>query len=321
MTALEEMWTRDHHGLYLEGKHFYPLISDSLNSWSNAVVIDLSASLASDLNWTSAKNRAEQVVASGKWIVWNLDLDFSSLTFFPNDTTTFQSLWLSIEQFCKEILPIWEKNTLGVIIYQGNMDITPLFPKNWWEPFFLENYKQSDSYLLFAMQLFSEYVHRLVSVFPVSVFPFLFFDARSIPSLSTVAHLLFHERFEHMVLGLKGDFPRLPVLGWDSVCGNFGYRGDQEMGVFAKTRAKTAILLPEDRFWSPAFFQTFDLLVKQFQEEQREFCLIAVKKLHEEWDGIDEIYIPLREAISEQTVRKLQGFEATGGVVIMGEKS
>ena len=320
MTVSEEIWTKNHSSLFLRGEPFYPLIGTESDSWSNAVMIDLPASLQADFNWDCAISLAHKVIAKGKWIVWNLDLALASVTFLPDDTATFHSLWLSFEQFCKKILPLFEKQTLGVIVYQGKLDITPLFPRNWWESHFLENLHEKKSYLFFCIELFSEYIHRLVSILPDTIFPFIFFDTSEYQQLSLIAHLLFHERFEHVILGIKGNYP-FATIGWETPYGTLGYYGNTPPPCQNQERGRSAILLPEDPFWTAPFCQAFDATSAYLQKEGKEFCLISVKKLHEEWDEIDAIYIPTKDAISEQTRRKLQGFEATGGVVIIGEKS
>lgn len=290
-------YTADHTGFYRGPVPFSPLIQEGdqpLTSWSNTVALHLPAAPTEELNWECAQQLAAEIQASGRLILWELDLGLSSLIWRREEGSLFEELSLAVDQFCQHLLPPFLEVTLGVSLYQGALPGEAQFPRAWWEE------EGQGPYPLFCLGLFSDLLHRLVSLLPSDLLPFAFFDVRSLPA----ARGVLHGRFEHLVLGLKGAQGAHPGICWEEGDPAPGYRGSQERPTH-RTPSASAILLPEEPFELGPVLARFST-----------FRLIAAHKLTEEWDGIDVLWIPSRALVSAQTRRKLQGFVAAGGEIL-----
>lgn len=306
----------DHRGFHLHGSPFYPLIehySQQLSSWSNAVIIPLDGSPSSDLQWKGAHEKAQEVVAASKWIVWDLDLGLSTTTIIPEDMNAFQGHLLAVEQYCKDILSQWAEHTLCVIVYCGSLDFSSLFPRKWWEPLFLQT-SQEISYQLFSGHLLAQYLHRLTAALPDGIAPVALFDAIAEP-FSKVARLFFSEQFKSVSVGLKGVEAWFPGISWGKGGGTFGYIGSSANEVKRRSSDSIAVLLAVETMWDEAFDRALDSTVQRLMQEGQEFRLIAAERLHQEWDGVDEVILPSSSHVTTQLNRQLQGFLATGGTV------
>lgn len=316
-------FTADHQGFYLKGDPFYPLIQEegsAMEPWSNAAVVRLPAGLDQDLDWTFAKQVAEQIVAEGKLILWELDLGLDSFVWTPEDLTSFHSFSLALDQFCLGMLPLFKEYTLGVSLYRGKLNFPIQFPFFWWETSFTQwqeesGRKNSDSYTIFCADLLSDYIHRLVSILPAEVIPFAFFDITDYPSFSYIAHLLLQERFEYVTLGLKGLQGPHAGLCWEDGGPAQGYLGKLERKEM-KIVPSIGLFLPESSQWDPSLLDQMDKVLGYLNDSKVPFRLIESFKLTEQWDGLDQIIVPSISKISLQDKRKFLGFIAAGGTVV-----
>jgi hypothetical protein len=296
-------YTADHQGFYCNLAPFYP------------VLVRLPGRLNDDLGWEAQKKLAETIVSQGKAILWEIDLGLSSFVFKPEDTASFYSFSLALEEFTKTLWPQFEQQTLGVSLYRGAFSEEERFPKAHWETHFLEQYPDAKGdYALFCVQNFAEYLHRLVSFLPDAALPFAFFDISAIPSAARSAQLFSKERFEHLHLALKGSRAPFPGLCWESGYPAHGWVGQRAHEHCTKDPAGTGILLPKDEYMDEVVLQGLDTLLAELLLKQAIFRIVCEEKLTEQWDGLDTLIV-FPEAVTPQGKRKLQGFTAAGGII------
>jgi hypothetical protein len=301
-------FTADHHGFYREGVPFIPLIQDSAEARGNGVRLQLPARLSDDLDWSSFKGLAEEIVAKGKLIFWEIDLGLHEFVFKPDDTASFFAFSLALEAFGKVLWPLFEKQTLGVSIFRGKWSGEERFPRVFWEG------AMQDDYPLFCMQNFAEYLHRLVSFLPEAALPFACIDVSEMGSAARIAQLFSKERFEYVHLALKGAKGAFCGLRWDTGEGGQGWLGKGEAAQLDVSSATVGILLPKDENFTISVGQGLDALIADLQNRRVPYRIVCEEKLTEQWDGLDELCV-FSSAIHLQGKRKLQGFEAAGGVI------
>lgn len=308
-------FTADHHGFYRNEASFYPLIQDRaepLMNGSNAVVIRLPAHLSDDLNWTGEMQLGSQVASEGKYILWEIDLGLNSFQFTPEDSASFYSFSLALEEFSKKVWPEFQENTFGVSLYRGAFSPRVSFPVASWERAFAEWF--GSDYELFSVQLLSEYLHRLISFLPETVLPFAFIDVTEIRSQSKISQLFSKERFEYLHLALKG--AQVPFSG---ICWEKGFSAQGWLGC-AVNAAKTlpeisvGIYLPKDEHIDAILLEQLDRLILELQKKEMPFRIVCEEKLTEQWDGLDQLIV-FSSALSIQGKRKLMGFIAAGGTI------
>ena len=314
-SVLPAAFTADHRGFYWNGNPFYPLIQDSsepLQSWSNTVLIRLPAQLSDDLNWIKEKQMADHAVSAGKYILWEIDLGLDSFQFLPEDSASFYSFSLVLEEFSKQLWPAFQNHSFGVALYRGTADLGARFPFFYWEAAFLE--WPSPDYELYSAQLFSEYLHRLISFLPESAQPFAFIDVREVPSPARVSQLFSSDRFEYIHLVLRGSKAPFSGICWED--GNFsqGWMGIASGPIQSIPAPVVGICLPKDAYIDSALIQKMDILISDLKEKRESFCIVSEEKLTEQWDGLDRLIV-FSSALSAQGKRKLLGFEAAGGTV------
>jgi hypothetical protein len=315
------IFTADHHGYYCEGCRFVPWIQEDqfpLKEWSNIVCLRLPAGLNDDLDWTQEKEQALDLAASGKYLLWELDLGLSSFKFTPENSAAFFSFSLALEEFTAKFWPEFQKQTFGIVLYRGSPPLEKNFPHADWESSFLDWSRElglsPPSYELYCIQMLSEYLHRLVSFLPDSILPVALIDVVSIPSPGKIAQFFSKNRFEHVELALKG--ANCPFSG---ICWNNGHRGQGYLGSAMQCKTLTCsptvgLYLPQDKFLDAFLIDELDRIILKLRDNQTTFRIIPEEKLTEQWDGIDQLFVPAT-AISGQGRRKLLGFVATGGSI------
>lgn len=250
--------------------------------------------MSDDLKWIKPKEEALKAEERGDTIFWEFDLGLS-LPFFPlEDELVFQSLSLSLFTFTKEIWPIFQKNTSGICLYSGSLDFTPFFM--WtetqlanWEEWVVERPKARKEHLrrLFCADAFALYFqmlsHRLPDEMPIT----LIFKDTEIDSWAELLQLASKERFEHFSLQLQG----IPLCSSSS----------------------TAICFPEEAACSQEILEKLDHL---FDTLEKPIRVIQEPFLTENWEGVEYLYV-LSSSLKERGKRKLMGFCAAGGTVVV----
>jgi hypothetical protein len=323
------LFTADHHGFYRDGHPFFPWIQEQpfpLMDWSNTVFLRLPASLKDDLEWAKEKIQAEQISASGKYILWGIDLELSAFTFAPEDSAAFFSFSIAIEEFTTHFWPMFQKQTFGVVLYCGKCPSERHFPPAIWDPAFLEwansFHSVSDKalYDLYCIQMLSEYLHRLVAFLPEAILPFALIDVMSVQSPGRVAQLFSKERFEHIQIALRGATCPFSGICWDEGQNAQGYLGKNPRVTEAALATSLGLYLPKDGYIDALFTHELDRLIFKLKQRQTSFRIIPEEKLTEQWDGIDRLIVS-SQSISPQGKRKLLGFIAAGGSVITFEET
>ncbi len=311
-------YSADHQGFYCNQAPFYPLVQEvaDLNAeWANTVLVRLPGHLSDDLGWEEQKMLAEAIASQGKAILWEIDLGLPSFTFKPEDTASFYSFSLALEEFTKTLWPLFQQQTLGVSLYRGAFSPSERFPRAYWEPGFLELCPDGEGdYALYCVQNFAEYMHRLVSFLPDAALPFAFIDVSAIPSAARTTQLFSRERFEHLHLALKGSQAPFPGLCWESGEPAQGWVGQVACESRVAPSCEVAVLLPKDEYFDPPLLQGLDTLILELKQKGGSFRIVCEEKLTEQWDGLDALIV-FSGAVSPQGKRKLQGFLAAGGSV------
>ena len=273
-------FTANHRGVFLNEKPFDLTQSDIAQ-------IVLNAKPSDDLLWEDAMKRAQEAVSSGCYVLWELDFGFASGAVSFLDSATFYSCSIAIEEFSKRLYPLFKEHSIGVLLFRGEFSPSKLFPRTLWEERF-DQWRidvQQVSYRLFAAQLFSEYLHRLISFLPDEIIPLISVETEPEVSPAEKAQLFSRERFEYI----------FPIAKHDE--------GD------------IALLLPLDSHLDDATLRQIDLAMKELRESGKDFRIISEAKLTEEWDEVETLII-FPHAVSTQGKRKLMGFVAAGGVVL-----
>jgi hypothetical protein len=294
------LFTADHHGFYLNGSPFYPLIQDG--DGSNTCLIRLPARLSDDLNWSKEKAIAEQMVEAGKYLFWEIDLGLDSFQFTPEDSASFYSFSLAMEEFSKQLWPQFQEHTFGVALYRGMFPPVQNFPFTHWEGAFSE--WAAGDYELYSVQMLSEYLHRLISFLPDTVLPFALIDATQMSSTARVSQIFSTARFEHLHLAIKGATVPFSGMGWEE-----GW-----MGCIPRTSNNLGVLLPTDACFSASIRKSLDEIIHDLKGKNEPFRIVPEEKLTEQWDGLDKLIV-ISEGLSPQGKRKLLGFAAAGGEI------
>ena len=224
---------------------------------------------------------------------WKLKLGFEIAHFPIRDELVFGALKLALEKFSNELLPLGGN---GVILYQGTLDFSD---KLKWDHLLEEEYqewlfsteKESEfSRQKFALDCYGNYFQMLSHLLPDETPIFLLFEP--LFSASHTLSLLSRASMEHFQIALKS--PKFHRKGW---------RWDEDK-IFQQVDG------PKKGLVVPVAFENFELM-DQFSESH-EFILES--RLNEEWDGLEEINLPV-EKLSERGERMLLGFVAAGGKI------
>lgn len=187
------------------------------------------------------------------------------------------ALELAVEHFTEALYPAFAAKTLGVALYRGAFNEALLQP-----------------------------LQHLASRLPVQVRPFVFLDTDSIADAEGYFRCINQLNLGSLNPILKGKWPQkypyaLPAIAWE--------HDSSPLGFVASTLRKS---LPEKKLSLAALLsESGELVIPESP------CrVIPEALLTQEWDGVDELIVP-KENLTEKCQRKLRGFEAAGGVVIV----
>lgn len=253
--------------------------------------IALPCRMTDDLDWKpilAALDPAEK-------LIWEFDLGLNAPYFPIDDELQFSSLKLALARFAKDVWPLYSERTSHGILYRGSADFASFFQwsggqeENWlvWKKMRPE---ASEAHMrrLFCADAFAHYFQMLAHALPDELPLTLHFDTKGCGTAAEKRQLLSRERFEHF-----------------------------DVAVEAATDAPLAVCMPEEELCSGAVLAKLDLLFESLREPYR---VIEEAFLTESWDGVDRLYV-LSEATTQQGKRKLMGFCAAGGVVVVDGES
>lgn len=250
--------------------------------------------MSNDLKWLQPKEEALKALERGDTIFWEFDLGLSPPYFPLEDELVFHSLSLSLFTFTKELWPIFQKNTAGICLYKGSIDFSSFFV--WsenqlanWEEWIPERPKARVEHLrrLFCADAFALYFqmlsHRLPDEMPIT----LVLEGIECGSWAETLQLASKERFEHFSLQLQG----IPLSNSSSL----------------------AVCFPEEATCAQEILERLDHL---FDTLEKPIRVIQEPFLTENWEGVEYLYV-LSGTLTERGKRKLMGFCAAGGTVIV----
>ena len=311
------LFTADHHGFYHNEAPFFPWIQESIHPLleeSNIVLVQLPAKLNEDLDWTKEIMFAQEMISSGKYILWNIDLGLATFQFSPNDSAAFYSFSLAMEEFTRTIWAKFHSHTFGVVLYRGLFQPSHSFPFFLWETAFSEWIRDLPlgTYDLYCAQILAEYLHRLISFLPDTILPFALVDLKEGYSPAQIAQLFSKERFEHihLISNLEG-----ALLNLEAGALRAASVSRLDFPSMYSDPASTGIYLPNDAVLNEDVRMQLDFLIAELTAEKTAFRIIPEEKLTEQWDGLDRLIVP-KHSLSMQGSRKLQGFIAAGGIVL-----
>ena len=84
--------------------------------------------MENDLDWSGSIKKAQEYIALGKSILWEIDLGLCDYSFDPQDSAAFFSFTLALDEFSNKIWPVFHEQTLGVALYRGAFDPALSFP-------------------------------------------------------------------------------------------------------------------------------------------------------------------------------------------------
>ncbi len=243
------------------------------------------------LDWTDALEGARPKTG----IVWDIRLGIER-AFFPfDDPMRFEALALALKSFSTLVWPSFQEVTAAVCLYRGPLDVAAQFA--WSERQRLSFAEETLSERQFCTDVLALYLQMLAHKLPDELDVLLLFDERSIASRAEALSLLSNERFAHFTLGLRGDALLRDGFVWDE-SGKLERR---------KIQTKTGLVFPE------RFDARFDRALEQLDAPAK---VVFEAFLSEEWEGLDRLLV-LEGTLGAQGMRKLKGFEAAGGEVVI----
>lgn len=285
----------DHNHLYIDEKPFIPTISSDWEEEFNTYLVQLDASPSSLLRWEGIIEEVKKVQEKGKYLIWQLDFDFSS-GFEEEDPIFFSARNKAVEYWVEKVFPLFSESTLAVSLYQGELD--SLTDDSASDDLFFERERIIEPLLT--------YLQKLAISIPESISIMAAFDVRKIPPQDLLYHFR-RDRFAHILLALRGSRVSYPSITWIEGKGSLGSLDAS----FSKkpNKEKNGFLLPERSKC------TQELL----QEVDQKYSLQDIRFLYEdfatdEWEELDRILVV--SPLSEKQKRICMGFEAAGGEVI-----
>jgi hypothetical protein len=250
------------------------------------IAVDVSPT--SDLKW-------ENISVSDEKILWNLDLNLSTLPIPPWKQGEFQALRFSIEEFAERLVQPNIEQTEGVVFFEGSADFTT--DLSWTAPLEADyrewrKGKEDVPFLRrkFARDLVVDLFELLASPIHPSVPLLLRLDACSLKTPFDRVEAVNQERFQYFSLEVVG-------------------------GVELDPMAPTGILLPSQEDFHQGTAEVISGLIGRLQKKGEPFRVIPENRLTLEWHQLNSLFV-VRDAVSFQGDRKLQGFKAAGGELI-----
>ncbi len=310
---------------------FYPIIQRDGKLTANTRAITLDAKLNSDLDWSSEIAQAE---STGLDLFWEFDFDQIHLA----DPVMLQSQRLCLEHFNRQIWDKFQERTIGVCLGKIEEDladshlwdlelfeellnslssaaIKDLFVKeHTLEAFQASNYARHHL-RVFLLSKITEYWQYLLATLPEEINAFCLLDFPNSENLGEIAQLTSRERFTHLHLAVK-NAPSMPGLNWKS---GRALSGAIDQTDFAIRQPKVGLCIPPDCYCSRLILDRLAAAMHILDARGIDYRLISEFYLNEEWLDLQQIIV-ISTAVSTMGKRKLQGFCASSGqVVLLGE--
>ncbi|GAB4185037.1 MAG: hypothetical protein Tsb0015_01650 [Simkaniaceae bacterium] len=328
----------DHAHFYLNEEIFLPKISESLRTYDqekfDGAVVRLDASCKSPLNWQKQIDEAKRIQEQNGWILWDFYFGLDMPVFSFENTLFFQNISIAVSHFLKENWNHFKKATFGINLFKGDLDFSNYL--QWHEgenelfcQWLKEKYPQEFStekkmnpeelspqiLRIYSIERLSDYLHRIGALFPEEAVLFSTFNAFSVQSPAMQAQILSKERFPHLYL--CASHVKIPLFGlnWHAGLMQGGYLGNQYAEGLKSLETTLAVCLPIDSKCSQAAYEQLDGIFSDMQKNNIPYRVIPEFLLTEQWENLDQLVV-CSAFLSEQGMRKMQGFEAAGGRII-----
>lgn len=285
----------------------------------NGLTISLDASLESELEWSKAIELADRAIENGFLILWNLDFGLFDRLMHPLcSESQFLSFSLALTHFRETIWTRFKEHSVGFSVYKG-----PVFPLKgfpWSEDQKTQLFGDATDVKKEDIDLFCGksalyYIRQLGGRLPEGIPHFLFLDMTAIEGVEELLSFLRMADLSSFELCVKGSKLPLNAFGWQEPSLR-GFVSLKETTLLEKKEVYLGVLIPELGKISSAFLTCLN----QLASSKMPFRLIKEEKLTMEWDGLDAIlYSP--QSITLEGKRKLKGFVAAGGKLLVSEKS
>jgi hypothetical protein len=289
----------------------------------------------STLDWREQKLLAKKYVESGLQVFWELDLGlFTHLKAPLLDQTQFYSLGLSLKHFRETLWTEFRDQTVGVSLYKGTfayedywvwdqkqteslqvwlqdvfLDVlmfqkeTKVQISEWAEatPALLNSSAEGKKLLqIFCRNSAVEYVEMLAEQLPADLAICMLFEEGRVLDPLLQARMFAKDRFERII--------RVDVSGKINVR-------------LYDEKASVGICLPPMNCNKPSQYEGLEDSIKWLEEHRMAFRFVSEPYLTTDWHRLDYLLV-VSNGITPLTMRKLRGFCAAGGlVVVVGEIS
>jgi hypothetical protein len=168
---------------------------------------------------------------------------------------------------------------------------------------------------LFCQDVCCGYLDLLSQKLPDKLQPLLCLDATLDEDPLLQAQLLNRERLQHFETLVKGG--RIPLSGfaWESKVPAHGLLARFPYPVSEPPEPTWGVCLPPMAMRRPSQYRCLREALLYLNEKGIPYKIIPEALLTSEWEGLDDLVI-VHEGITPQGLRKLQGFEAAGGVLV-----
>lgn len=322
----------------------------------DAVRIFLDGKIQANLSWKEEQKAAEAYIKQGLRIFWEIDLGLpASLPHALSNRTQFLSLSLSLEHFRDTLWRKFRKETVGVCLYRGSLDLSLNYPwddeqelnlQEWLKDYVedieslskvthiealdfasLTSAKLSTSRIgrdllrLFAHDVIGEYLGLLASNIPDNLPLFLLFDASHIQDAFLVIQLLSKERYPRFIIGVKHDTrcKGNQFLGgevsWNDIPTERGCIAREIPARYLFDKPKLGYCLPQMSQCRLSSATELKHALHVLLSYKIPFRVIPELELSAEWEGLDYLIVDT-QLVEIQFKRRLQGFCAAGGTIV-----
>lgn len=268
-------------------------------------IFTLDAKPTASLDWKDFHPKAMQAIASGKTILWHLDLGlFQNLSKPLENSSQFLNLGLALDHFKDTLWKEFHRFTKGLALYRGPSTFSKVFPWSldqqnnfqlWLKDRQIDAFESISSprgqFLieLYTRDVCAEYLEQLIERLPDEIPAYILFDSLTEDTL--LRPLLTHpERYGRMSIYSPE---------------NYTWRTQEELPVGICFPPLDEVRPERLEKWIPLLEKVKTLPIKLIPEE----------KLTSSWDRLNDL-IYSSQSISSQGLRKLRGFEAAGGNLI-----
>lgn len=285
----------------------------------NSVLIKIDGTLDADLDWKAVRHTAQHAIEQKLKLFWDLDLGlFSKLKFSLTDQAQYLSLGLSLDHFRDSLWKEFQAHTIGLCLYRGSADFSALFPwdegqtqnfQGWLHDHKLDKTKnEKQLQMLFCRDAAIEYLNMLTRNLTDLLSTFVLLDTTSIDDPILLSQLLSKDLYERQQRIITEG-----VLSFSAFKGthrSIGYISRTPISLESSNPPAIGVCL------SSAISSGLHEMVQQLLKQNIPFRVIPEPLLTTEWDGLDYLLVH-PESIGTEGIRKLRGFCAAGGTVVL----